>query len=273
MSRAGSKTLDLETKVGEVVAQIGFLPAALIAILRVRNFDMMDHHRRTTATKSGLHNADRARRFIFSRMFRYGAKVKNPLKIEDVQGESFLASREKSKGFPLDQRFFENLEFGGPVNSRQPMAIPILAGLQKGPYGTMPTARFTRGVKDRSFDLVKAKSGKTLLIDVQQRRGNLGMRSVIVGVLARRRQQRPLLGFFKAWDAILPRHLAKYEKVMDLAMTEAGRQSIARQLDAELAKKGEYGRALRRAVADPRDPLAAQVMASAKAAGYQDAEH
>lgn len=272
MSGPQKRTLDLEAKVGEVVAQIGFLPPALIQILRVRNFDAMDHHRRTTATKSGLHNQDRARRFIFSRMFRYGAKVKNPLKIEDVQGESFLASRDKSKGFPLDEKFFTALETGGPVNTNEPMAIPILAGLQKGPYGTFPTSRFTRLLREKGFDVVKTKGGKTLLIDVQQRRGQLGMRSVIMGVLARRRIQRPLLGFFKAWDAILPRHLAKYERVMDLALTEAGRQSLARQLDQELAKRGEYGRSLRRAVADPKDPMAAQVAAAAKAAAYKESE-
>lgn len=233
MSR-GAPIISLDGRIEEVLKTVGYMPSALIGALGSRNRDFTDHHKRKTL-KSYLRfqGGDRARRMIASRMFGYGSK-RNPERIADVQGESFLAS--KSEVGQLTAESILAFEQGATVTTGEAMAIPIGRGRPfTGVFANRAIWTGKRGGKSklnpRDFKLIKNDEGQTLIIDARAKsirsaakKGHGGL--IIVGILARRRHQPKRLGFMQAATAIIPKHLAHMESDIDKAMTAAGRASL-----------------------------------------------
>lgn len=223
----------------EVIATLGYIPSGLIGALSALNFDTVDHHRKHVIRHGSekFSNPPRAKRMIASRLFRYGSRERLPAKLTDVEGEGFMASLDRdrpAKGggeFNMTRESIRALEFGGTISTSEPMAIPIGAGtVASGPFRGQPTARFRRALREGEFGIVNT-AGRTRLLVLElsrsRRKGvTLGARSQIMGILTRRRRQRPLLGFYRSWSQILPRHLPKYDDAIEMALTAAGRETL-----------------------------------------------
>lgn len=245
-------------RLGEVAATLGYIPAGVIGALGEAVFDHVSHHRKSVIKHAGTTYANpaRGRRFVASRLFRYGRTRPDPSKIRHIQGESFAAAlsspgRTRSgRIIPVDKQQLELLERGGTVNTRSPMAIPIGEGRNEaGPYKGQFKPAAAKAIRERRTDLVVRPGKPTLIVQelAASRRGGvqLGIRSRVIGVLSRRRQQRPMLGFFSSAKRIESKHLAKYDRVIEQALTSSGRAAIA-----ERSKSLELGRKAYRAEFD-----------------------
>lgn len=264
----------------EVVATVGFVPAGLIGALGEQIYDHMAHHRQAVIkhSRGNFNSPSRAGRMIASRLFAYGRKRPNPTSLTELQGESFaagLARPAAGRGdvpFRLDARQLRLMETGGTVNTRDQMAIPILEGANEaGPYKGQWRPAAWRALQQGRTDVVQRPGRPPLLIEeaetVNRRRGVYGVRSRIIGVLVRRRQQRPVLGFYAQAGRILPRHLPRYDRVIDLAMTEAGRAALDLQHRAITAGSEAYAGTLDQYLtADPGNHRKARQVARQAAA-------
>lgn len=240
-------------RLGEVLAAVGYIPAALVGALGEAVYDHMSHHRKSVIGSAGsrFRNPARGKRYVASRLFAYGRRRPTPTKIEDIQGESFmaaLASPGKTKTgrvFPASRSQLLLLETGGVVNTRKPMAIPIGEGVnESGPFAGQWRPSALKAIRERRTDLVVRPGRPTLIVQelaATRRQGvQLGIRSQVIGVLSRRREQSPILGFFEQARKIEPKHLAKYDRVIDQAMTAAGRESLALRSRAVEAGRSAY---------------------------------
>ena len=212
----------------EVMATVGFIPSGLIGALAERNYDLVDHHRRTVLKTHDMPAGLRATRWLATRLHRYGATTPSPTTLDELQGESFAAGQPE-KGI-LDPKRIASLEDGGDVHTREQMAIPFGAGVQHiaGREGT-PTAAFTRALERREFDIIDTPRARGLLIlELNARRGKhaIGQRTAIMGVLRRSRHQRKMIGFYQSWGDILPRHLPRYDQAVDMSLTAAGQAAL-----------------------------------------------
>ena len=230
------------------MATVGFIPSGLIGALAERNYDLVDHHRRTVLKTHEMPAGRRATRWLATRMHRYGALTQSPTSLDELQGESFAASQ-PDKGI-IDPDRIESLEEGGDVRTREQMAIPIGAGRQSvGGRESNATAAFVRALERREFDIIDTPRARGLLIlELNARRGKnpLGQRTAIMGILRRHRHQRKMIGFYQAWDDIVPRHLPRYEKALEMALTAAGQAALEHRNEVKNAGRVAWKREFER---------------------------
>jgi len=247
VSRAPSTSmLDIQARVADVAATLGGIPDAVAAALHEAMFDLVNHHRRSVLKHHGLPSKRRAQKMLAAQLHRYtkrGMERANPI---EMSAESFGASS--------TPKFLLNLEYGGPIRSDDWMAIPVEGGLFMNKSGERMThANFRKFLTSNKLRAVSTRRG-ILLVKEQSRSktktGEIkGARTVVYGVLRKSRTQRPMLGFNHAWEKNLPEQLAKFDKILDEAVTEAGRIRLARQQEASRASTAAYYDELERQLA------------------------
>jgi hypothetical protein len=253
-----------------VLGALGHTPPALIGAIGRRFRDFADHHKKSVLKRArgDFASRDRAVRMLASRLFGYSTS-RGAERLGQVRGESFLAAREDNAGHPLGREYFLSLEEGRSISTSDPMIIPTEAGLPySGVFKNTPVwARVNGGegsLLSRGFSFAPSANGRTLLVDERERtlaraarEGQSG--GVVVGVLSRRRRQRQRLHFHDEADRVAPKHLARIEKDVELALTVAGRASLLRQNQAAEAGTAAWHRAYRQALdANPGKHAAAR---------------
>jgi hypothetical protein len=188
-------------------------------VIAERNIDVLSHHR-SGVLKDASKNFERGRgaqRFLAPRLKRFGRTTGGqlPTFLSQARGESFGTERDG---------VLEGLEEGGPQNTNESMAVPIAAKYR----GARGGARFREKLERNQFVLVGSRG---LLIDPDDRKQS--ERTEIAGILTKRITRKPRLGFFKRWDMIRPKALAKYERDLDLLTTEAGRGQLKSKLASD----------------------------------------
>lgn len=259
--------INLDAKIEEVLATVGYMPSALIGALSARNRDFVDHHKRSVLKMLNFVAGDRSRRMIASRMFGYGSKP-NAAELGEVQGESFLAST--TKVGQLSSSSIEAFEDGRDIGTKEGMAIPFGPGLPfKGVFANRPIWRGAAGEnKLGDFDFVQV-GGKTLIVDNRERtlkrRAKGGLAGgVIVGILLKRRHQAKRLRFMDAANKIAPAHQARMESDVDKAMTEAGRAALEESNKLLSSRREAWASAYRTFLtANPRAFTKARAVANA----------
>lgn len=236
--------------IGPVVATLGGIPPAVAGAISEAHFDLLDHHRRSVIknVQAKFPGRRSAAKYIATRLFRYGRKRANLEFIEDAQGESFGVSRPDLFG---DDNL-GNLEEGRQIDASGYMAVPIAAGLQQRAWGATKSGVFGKLQKDGKLRVVYRKGRPALLVaDHEARRGRnaVGERTAVYAVLLKERHQRALLGFYPAFDTVVPRHAEKYDRVIELALTEAGRQKLAQDNTARAAGREAFSLARAQAIA------------------------
>lgn len=221
--------IEIDVGFGKVVGRIGYIPAAFAGAVAELNNDLVSHHRQSVMKNHGLAKGHRARRFVASRLHGYGRRKPNPTHIEDATGETFLAA---GSGELAGEDSIRRLEFGGTVTTSKAMAIPIGRGRPyKGAFKNVAIWNRTKlGLGGGEFAVVpNPNGGPSLIVDERERtvRRLRDEADRVVGLMVRRRQQRPLLGFRREFDRIWPRHSAKYDKAAEMAATAAGRAALA----------------------------------------------
>lgn len=234
--------LGFSLRLSQVLATVGFMPAALVGSLSERNFQLVDHHRRSVIKRYAGPGGLRAKRAIATRLFRYGSKP-NPNSIEDVVGESFAAATQEESLF--EKRSLVRLEEGGSYQAKEAMIIPIGAGAREIRGGVIPTKQFADALKAHRFRIINTARTRGLLVVDYARRGKVGERSVIMGKIIMGRTQRPLLNFYARFEDVKGKHLAAMEKDVELAMTAAGQAKLQTRLDDKAAERAAYKSALR----------------------------
>lgn len=236
--------------IAPVFATLGGIPPAVAGAISEAHFDLLDHHRRSVIkhAQAAFPGRRSAAKYIATRLFRYGRKKANIEFIEDAQGESFGVSRPDLFG---DDNL-ENLEEGPQISASDYMAVPIAAGLQQRAWGTTKSGVFGKLQKDGKLQIVYRKGKPALLVaEHEARRGRnaVGERTAVYAVLIKQRHQRALLAFYPTFDSIVPRHADKYDRVIELALTEAGRQKLATDNTARNAGREAFAIARAEALA------------------------
>lgn len=195
---------------------MGFVPLVAGA-LKVRLYDMMEHHRRSVLQHHKMPNRRGGQKLI-GKLYRKYVQDDTAKDGPELHGEMFMFSQDAQK--------LVNLETGGNITSRESMAVPI--GI---------TAKKLRSLIRQRKVMIAPRKGKTALL-VEVSRGRLrkgehsagigrGSKSVIRGVLTRHRRQRALLGFYKQFDDVLPRHGAKFDRTIAQMADEAAALDLA----------------------------------------------
>lgn len=213
--------LRLEAQIDEAFFTLGYMPAALIGALGERNFDLVNHHRRGVLkdVAADFPGGRLAQQAIASSLHRYGKRRGDPRSLEDLQGESFAASSDDS---PFGRGVLHVLQHGGVVAARKAMAVPII------PPGTHGSAR--AAIRRRFREALAAKDARVTKSGYIVKDASRGAaRSVILGRIVRSRRQRKLLRFYERFDAILGRHLPKYDADIRACMMIAGRAALERR--------------------------------------------
>lgn len=238
MSQIGSASpggigvsITASAQVAEAAAAIGLVPGIGPAVLAERFRDAGDFHRRSILRNHKLPGGARATRFLASRLYHYGRKRSPVRTMADAQGESFAADVAGFRGQ------LARLERGGAQNTAAPMAIPIM-GFPDRVRGTKTLGpqikrQFRDALARGDYDVTPTG---LLVREVEGGRGK-GRRTLIAGVLVRRIDIRPQLGFFARWTEVEPRVAAKLERDAALILTEAGRAAIAERERAGAASR------------------------------------
>lgn len=237
------------------MATLGYLPPALAAALRLRFADYIAHHKLAVVKRAGekFDAKDRARRMVASRMFGYASRSRASLMLDDVNGESFFASRDGVAQLSKDAVM--TMEKGGTVVGGGLMAIPIGQGPGTGrPYaGVFANRAVWTGKGNKSlldpekYAIIKGPSGALLIVKKTRwgKRGGQGppgADGAVVGVLLRSRQAKARLAFYDEAKRIAPKHAAKVDSDVELAMTVAGQAALSdrSRIDGE-ARQGASG--------------------------------
>lgn len=268
--RADSEFVTIDAYVHEAAAMLGCVTSAVAAAMAERNRDFIDHHLKTVLKGLRFKAGDRAQRMIASRMFGYAqiADVLRTGKIQDAQGESFVASREDVP--QLTAKAILTFERGGSVQGSGWMAVPIGEGLPyKGVFASRPIWQgkngqdllaesrraMAAGGSPRFIIRYSALAKRLLIFD----RGNMRTRRAnarrvlpgqadpekLVGILTRRRMQPAKMGVMDAANKILPKHLAKLDEAVSLATTAAGQQELALRTISTIAARRAYAQTFR----------------------------
>jgi hypothetical protein len=229
---AGVK-IDVSAQANAVVAQLGYMPAAMLGMMRLRLLDLVDHHRLSVGKAVGkdFPSHRRAQKMFFALSVRYGAKPGQAKSIEDLYGRSFAIAPE-SVG---REKFWELMQTGGRVQARAPFFIPFK---DKGSFANQYAG-------DGPFSI--ARSGLVFMRTAKRTRrqgtatfvsatGAPVASGVAIGVLRRSRQSKKRLKFWELLDSIKGKHFEAMEKDVDLAMTVAGQARLVRK-GGELAAK------------------------------------
>lgn len=236
MSRAG---VEIDVRLGQVLATVALMPAAVQSAFRERLYDLLSHHRLSVLKHHQLPSKRRAQQMLASRTYRYtradaAGALGGGL---GVVGEGFLAAE---SGQTYGRDAFKRLEEGGEVSAREAMIIPVGAGRRLALRDRAAWERLLHG----DVDLIRAPSGRMLLVRQSIRKGSI--KETIYGVLSRRRRQPAQLGYYRQFDSVQGRHVAKLEADLDRAQTAAGQAAIVERA-AEGRRLGEaYLAGLRR---------------------------
>ncbi len=233
----GDAPLSVRFRVAGLVSMLGSAHPAIISMLRVRFLDLVTHHRLTVGknAKVNFPGGRSAQNYVYSRIKRWAHR--RPLNIEEVEAQS------RGIGKDGDLAALEH----GRAYSGKLMAIPTYAATLTGTARVRAYREFNERLRARRLDLNPATGELT---DPEFDRVVGGRRERrVVGVLRRRRYQRPLLGFYRALDQILPRHWAKLDKDRDIALTAAGRETLVQRDRAALAGRDAARAAYAAAVA------------------------
>lgn len=255
--------VEVSVDASSVIATLGYFPAAMVRALHVRFIDLLSHHRRSVAKHHKFPAKRRAQRMLFARLSAVYATQRKPTDIDHLVGRSFSRPAREE---PFPQDIAAMWETGADVNASAPFVIPLGFGLTTG--GLHGMTGFARGAKtsklfnevfrqggahtDRELHFVRTSSGRVLAVvetvakrttSRKNRKTGVvtqtgGMRSQVVGVLARRRRQGPMIEFYGQFDRVLPKHQAKMDADLEMALTEAGRAKLEAKLDKELGLRG-----------------------------------
>lgn len=264
MSRAPSTSmLQIQARTAEVVQLLGGLPDVVAFALQEAMFDTVNHHRSSVLKNHKMPSKKRGREMLAATLHRYSKRGNDRAKPMEMSAESFGAAE--------TPEFLLNLERGGRVTSSDWMAIPIMSGFRTLKSGERMThANFRKFLASGKLQAIRSSKGEILLVHQAKARvvkGEMrGERSTIMGVLKKSRTQRPMLGFAEQWNRIQPKHLAKFDKILDQAITEAGRMKLARSMEASRAGTQAYYDEQTRMLATTGGQMTAEVRKAARAA-------
>jgi len=218
MTAANAKPLDVSMQISNVLGTLGYMPAIAIRALAERNFDTLSYHRSSVLKHHGLPGRRKAQKMLAVNLRRQVRSLKAET-IEQTAGEGFgvgLSGQTEWGGF------LKNLEEGAEIKASSPMAIPFM--------------RPTRFRQLLAAGKLKMISGGRLVEETKGRgQARLGAKSVLWGMLHMRRRQRRLLSYYAQWDLVMAKVLPRYDRDLDLVLTEAGRARIERKLNADAA--------------------------------------
>lgn len=226
---------------GEVLATVSLLPSAVQASFRERLYDALSHHRLSVLKHHQLPGGRRAQRMIASRTYRYT----KPGEGAAVMGEGFAAAETGSTFGPAA---LLQLERGGDIAAGEGMIVPVGAGRRLAQRDRAAWERLLRG----DVDLVRAPSGRMLLVRHtlgKHSDGTGGVKETIYGVMTRRRRQPAQLGFYRQWESVEARHVAKMDADLGRAVTAAGQAALVERAAESRVLGAAYVDGLRRYLA------------------------
>lgn len=258
MSQAPGASIGIS--MAEAQATIELLAPAVVGALGQRFFDATDHHRRSVLKYHKLPAGRGGQKFLAAGLHRYGSKTRFPTKFADLVGESFAAA---ATGTFYGEDAFSLLEKGGPKSAGDYFAVPVFANGKTGAARTSAVAKFKRMLEAGDLQMVGKKTRYLVSREALERGGKRAVQ--ILGVLVKRRSQRPQIDFYGQWEKVYPKHVARMEADLALAMTEAGRKALAFRVDGKRRASEEYGRAFRASLAGGANATAAKAAAKAAA--------
>lgn len=224
MSQAPRTMLDIQARTGEVMATLAVMPPAVAEALRYTAFDAVNHHRSSVLEHNQLKGKGR-KSFLGAVLHRYARGDMFSQRPMDITAESFGAAKTND--------ILTNLEQGARIQTSSMMAVPFGKGINKD--GSV-SKKFKDHLEAEKFRLVPTRSVVLLIKDV----GGGNKRSEIWGALTPRRQQRPQLNFMERWKHVEASSTAKFDEVLDKAMTASGRTSLARDVEKDRAAYEAY---------------------------------
>lgn len=251
MSKTGAQLIDLTlaADLEPIIAQVQLLGPALAGALSERMFQLTDHHRRSVLKHNQFPSGREGMKAIAAGLHRYGRRGKTPpTDLRDVVGESFASFGASSA---LGTRFFRDVEEGRTISTAKPMAVPISAVALTGTRRRIAMREFWRALKAREYIITKKgyilrpaagmyDPGNQHTVNMRVRRN---ARTTLVGVLTKRRRQRPILGFYDQFNRVWPKHKAKMDQdVMD-ALRVGGAAQLGKRSDLARLTRIEYKRA------------------------------
>lgn len=213
-----AKPLTISVDMQEAVSLAGSMPAAVQGAIRALMFDVVDNHRRRVISRAGQNFPGKraAQKMVAARLRRF-TKVDPSLgPVAGVVGESALTTLPRDRFAPSVLRLLED---GGTVTSREHMFVPFDAPSRK---------RFEAAKAAGRIRVFRRRSGPPIVADLGRQWVGAGARSRPLGVLVRRRRQRPLLGFFRLWGETISKRQGEFVKAINDATTVAGQQRLIR---------------------------------------------
>lgn len=216
MSRGMASGIVIEPDVIASVRTLAMIPALAPTVIAERNFDVLNHQR-LGVIKDSADNFEGGRssqKWVAARLRVFGRRSRGrpPVDFDEAYGEAFGAERDG---------VLKDSEFGGSRSTDSPMAIPIAPR-----FRGRGRARFDNMLQAKQFVVVGRRG---LLIDPNDRRED--QRTEIAGILTKRVNLKPRLGFFRRWhDKTEPKALAKYGEDLDLLLTESGREILTQRV-------------------------------------------
>lgn len=220
---ANRAVLSVSARYQVVLATLGYMPAGVLGALMACHANLLDNHRRSVI--SNAHKTwpgrTQAGRFVAATTRFFPAKRRNPEAVEELEGQSFA--------FSDVPKIMGNLQTGGTIRSTKgPMFIPFAGDMESRAEGTRALHRdVPLGIRSLAGFRNSISTSGVVWQDTAIGRGERAIIvPVAIGVVRMQRKQRPLLKFFQKFDEILPKHLKAYDRVFDLALTEAGRAKL-----------------------------------------------
>lgn len=262
MSRAGTRIkfdAGIEVDVAWPLAVVQGLNPALAGAVDNLLYDMVSHHRLSVGKHNKLPGKRSAQQWWFSRSFRHATNVakKGPPAggIGAISAGSFAAAR---SGQTFGDDRFQHLEFGERVTSPDWFVVPI------GPWRA----------RSKRKQLLEMLKGRTLQVTPSgylikgKGRGKRMTGTELVGVLTRRRQEKPVLRFYPEWERVSPKHLAGLDKIAAAAISgsEKEAQRVVLRSNVNRAASSAFTRAYFGARAQRMGPAQARQVARAAAA-------
>lgn len=233
----------LDAKIGRVLAEVALLPSAVQGAFRTRVYDLLSHHRLSVMKHNALPGGRRAQQMLATRLWRYTRVSTDPRAVAGVVGEGFAAA---DTGEDYGGSFLKQLEGGASIRAGAPMIVPVGAGREMLARGSAANAHraWRELLRNGDTDLIRGPSGRLLLVGSKDTRG--GVKQIIYGVMTRRRRQRPVLGFYRQFDDVQARHVAKFERDLDRAATAAGQEALVERAGENKTISAAYVEALKR---------------------------
>lgn len=250
-----------EVKMGAVLGMVATMPAAVQGAMRTGLFDVLSHHRLSVIkSAAGWPGKRRAQAMVASRLHRWTKENQGDA---GLTGQAFAAA---VKGQTFGRDAFKRFEDGASVSSADPFVVPIGAGRAMVDSNIKGRRQAFRDLlKSDRVHLVQGSGGRIFVVRTLKGRGRAqkGLRSELLGILSRRRTERPRLGYRSAFDRVVNEDLPKLARIVELGATVAGRQSLRRADTLKRAGQEAYSRTFREYLsANPRKFVEARKAAS-----------